>query len=233
MSFCLDLIAKHRSIRKFKSEPVNDEDLGRILEAARRHPSPRNLQPLTITVVEDERLKGRIATLLGGQQHVEEAPVLLVFSLDLMKVLRAVEISGNEPTKPSHAILFAGTLSTGIALAWSLLAAESLGYGACGIAVYRRSCEVADLLKLPKYVLPLAGLLVGRPDESPELRPRQPLRALLANDGYGDPEERAKVYSAISSDFQERLINTMGRGGFYDEIADSFTRCLHRQGLLG
>lgn len=232
MSFCLDLIAKHRSIRKFKSELVNDDDLASILEAARRHPSPRNLQPLTITVVKDEELKGRIATLLGDQQHIREAPILLVFSLDLMKALRAVELSGKEPTRISHAILLAGTLSTGIALAWSLLAAESLGYGACGIAVYRRSCEVADLLKLPKYVLPLAGLLVGRPDESPELRPRQPLQALLANDGYGDAEGRAELYASISSDFREKLADIIGKGGFYDEIAWSFTQCLRRQGLL-
>ena len=232
MSSCFNVIASHRSIRRYKPEPVPDSDLEKILEAARRHPSSWNLQPVTVIVVRDRATKDKLASILWDQQHIRDAPVFLVFTVDFMKVRRALELIGGDSAPLSYANLLTGLISASMALAWSAATAESLGYGVAFIAVYGKPCEVADALSLPRYVLPIAGLLVGRPDEEPGLRPRQPLKALVGFEGYGDVDERAKLYLETSSDFPELLSKVMSSGGFYDLLNKSVGECLVRQGLL-
>lgn len=232
MKSCLDVALSHRSIRKYKPEPVPEDDIRRILEAARRHPSSWNLQPVTVIVVRDGGAKERLSKILWDQPHIREAPVFMIFAVDFMKVRRAVELAGGEAIEPSYGNLLTGLISASMALAWAAAAAESLGYGVAFIAVYGKPCEVADALGLPRYVLPIAGLLVGKPDEDPELRPRQPLEALAGFEGYGDVSERAKLYLQTSSDFPGLLVKVMGKGGFYDAINKGVGECLKRQGLI-
>ena len=231
MSGCIGVIGSHRSIRKFRPEPVPDEDLERILEAARRHPSSWNLQPVTVFVVRDRETKERLASVLWNQPHIREAPVFLLFSVDYLKVVKATELLGVEPVEPGPGNLVSGIMAASMSLAWAALAAESLGYGVSFIAVYGRPCRVVDILKLPRYVLPVAGLLVGRPAENPELRPRQPIEALVAAEGYGDAAERAKRYVSTDPELAKTLKMVMGREGFYEEVNSEVAECLRRQGF--
>jgi len=50
----LKTIQDRRSIRDYSPEPVSDEDLALILEAARLAPSGENAQPWRFIVVKDE-----------------------------------------------------------------------------------------------------------------------------------------------------------------------------------
>ena len=67
------MIGKHASVRSFRPEPVDPQDLEKILEAARRAPTSWNLQPLTVTAVTDPALRKKLAEAVGGQEHVAEA----------------------------------------------------------------------------------------------------------------------------------------------------------------
>ncbi len=169
----LDVIFSHASVRSYTSEPVSREDLERILEAARRAPTAWNLMPVYIYAVLDEKLKGELAEALGGQEHVARAPVFLVFSLDWGKLLKASEESGVEPAIPGIGHIVPGLVDVGIIAGWAGLAAESLGYGITFIAVYSNPCRVAEILGLEEYVVPVVGIALGRPAESPGPRPRQ------------------------------------------------------------
>jgi nitroreductase len=60
----LQLVQKQRSIRSFKSDPLPDECIDKILEAARFAPSGANSQPWEIVVVKDKDLKDRIVDIL-------------------------------------------------------------------------------------------------------------------------------------------------------------------------
>jgi nitroreductase len=55
-----EMIAKRRTIRKFKPEKVPREILERCVDAARLSPSGRNLQPLKYVVVDDEATLGKV-----------------------------------------------------------------------------------------------------------------------------------------------------------------------------
>jgi len=231
MECCLSVISRHRSIRAFKPDPVKEEHLNAILEAARRHPSAWNLQPLHVAVVTDPELKARLADILWGQEHIKQAPVFLVFSVDYAKLWRALEELGVERRPLGPADLIQGVLAAGMASAWAALAAESLGYGVSFIAVYGKPCEVAEALNAPEGVLPVVGLNVGVPAEDPEVRPRMPLEALAAANGYGDLEALARAYASTAEGFTGKVARVMGPGGPVDEMNRRLYRCLEERGF--
>ena len=53
----LEIIRKRRSIRAYRPDPIPDELLSIVLEAARLAPSARNDQPWHFIVVTDEKMK--------------------------------------------------------------------------------------------------------------------------------------------------------------------------------
>ena len=63
----LDLVKNRRSIRRFKPDPVPDEYIEKIIEAARWAPSGYNSQPWEFLVVKDKGLRDRI--LQSIDQH--------------------------------------------------------------------------------------------------------------------------------------------------------------------
>jgi len=63
----LKLVQTRRSIRSFKTDPVPDEHVERIIEAARWAPSGANSQPWEFVIVKDKETKERIADLVAEQ----------------------------------------------------------------------------------------------------------------------------------------------------------------------
>ena len=57
----LELAKKRRSIRRFKSDPIPDEDVEKIIEVARLAPSGFNSQPWDFVVVKKDKLRKKIA----------------------------------------------------------------------------------------------------------------------------------------------------------------------------
>lgn len=76
-------IQERRSVRKYKSTPVEEEKLSKVLEVARLAPSASNLQNWKFIVVRDETIRRKLAEAAGGQSWVAEAPVVIVASLFL------------------------------------------------------------------------------------------------------------------------------------------------------
>lgn len=63
----LELVKRRRSIRKFKTDPIPDETIEKIIEAARWAPSGFNLQPWEFVVVRDKDLKDSIVKFVKAQ----------------------------------------------------------------------------------------------------------------------------------------------------------------------
>jgi nitroreductase len=71
-----------RSVRNFLPDPVPEDLLVRLLEAARWAPSGYNLQPTHMVVVADPSLKPDLCRACMGQRQILEAPVTVVFTGD-------------------------------------------------------------------------------------------------------------------------------------------------------
>src|SRR5660397_144407 len=72
-----DAIEKRRSIRKFKQDPVPDEHIMALIEAARLAPSASNTQPWRFKIVSDDETKAKLAEAAYRQSFVAQAPVVL------------------------------------------------------------------------------------------------------------------------------------------------------------
>jgi len=73
----LEVIKKRRSIRRFRPDPVPEDLLRELLEAACWAPSAGNLQPWEFYVVTNLTLKRDLAAA-ASQRFVGEAPVVIV-----------------------------------------------------------------------------------------------------------------------------------------------------------
>jgi nitroreductase len=78
-----EAIEQRRSIRKFKSDPVPEEYVTALLEAARLAPSGCNAQPWRFRIVKDKETKVQLAKAAYEQSFISEAPVILVCCADI------------------------------------------------------------------------------------------------------------------------------------------------------
>jgi len=71
----LDVISTRQSIRRYTAQPVSDEMIDKILEAARWTPSGENEQPWKLIVVRDREIRrqiGEVARIGTGQRMTAE-----------------------------------------------------------------------------------------------------------------------------------------------------------------
>jgi nitroreductase len=66
----LDLAKARRSIRRFKSDPIPDEYVDKIIEAARWAPSGFNSQPWEFVVIRDKKLKDEVVKIIKPPRSV-------------------------------------------------------------------------------------------------------------------------------------------------------------------
>ena len=68
-----EVIRTRRSVRAYRSDPIPEEVLLRVLDAARVAPSAGNGQPVRLILVTDPGARQRIAALCGNQSFIAEA----------------------------------------------------------------------------------------------------------------------------------------------------------------
>jgi len=164
-----ECIKGRRSIRAFTSDPVKEEDLKKILEAAIHAPSAGNLQSWEFVIVRDKDRKLQLARAALNQTFIAEAPVVIVVCANLT---RSGRIYG-ERGRTLYCIQ-----DTAAAIQNILLTAYALGYGTCWVGAFREEAA-SKILKLPPDVRPVAIIPIGRPAERPAPRPRMPLNKVV------------------------------------------------------
>ena len=92
-----DLIISHRSIRKYKSDPIEDETLNRILEAASRASSSGNMQTYSIIITKSYEKRKKLWELHYKQDMILQAPVLLTFCADWNRMNKWCRLRDAEP----------------------------------------------------------------------------------------------------------------------------------------
>jgi FMN reductase [NAD(P)H] len=199
MNPVLESLFKHKSIRKYKNQPLEDEKLQLIIKAAQAAPTWCNGEQVSIIAVKDQTIKDKMKDIAWGQPYISSCSVFLVFCADFYRISIAFEKSGKTKEDFEKYIthidtLIVGSHDVGIALQNATVAAESLGLGTVDIGAIRgKSLEVAKELNLPKYVIPLVGLCVGYPDDDPGVKPRLPMSAVCFDNKYDTEKAKAGV----------------------------------------
>lgn len=210
MNPVLESLFKHKSVRKYKNQALEDEKLQLIIKAAQAAPTWCNGQQVSIIAVKDQAIKDKIKDLAWGQQYISTCSVFLVFCADYYRVSVAFEKSGKTKEEFEKHItnidtLIVGSHDVGIALQNATVAAESFGLGTVDIGAIRgQSLEITKLLNLPKYCIPLVGLCVGYPDNDPGIKPRLPMSAVCFENKY-DTEKAKSGIDEYDATFQKYL----------------------------
>src|SRR5688572_18033779 len=190
----LQRIVEHRSHRKFAPRAVDPGLLRLLFACALSAPSKSDLQQADIVHVADRAKVRAIAALIPDMPWIADAPVLLVFCGDNRRIRQIGEWRG-KPFVNDHLDHFMNAaVDAGIVMTTFIRAAEAVGLGACPIsAVRNKPREVSDLLGLPEWVFPMAGLVVGYPGETRSISPRLPLEATVHVDRYDESRVREQV----------------------------------------
>ncbi len=186
MNPTISLLNSHHSDRNFSDEPVSDEALFAILEAARRAPTGSNGQHASMIVVRDSERRARIAEIAGGQAWVAKAPVFIAAILDYYKTgLGVAAAGGKQVIQETVEGLLSGVTDVGIALATMIIAARSLGLGIVPIGGIRRNPQaMIELLELPPHSFPLVGMCVGHVTQPARQKPRLPMEVFRHDERY-------------------------------------------------
>jgi len=184
----LDILLGHRSVRAFLSDPLPEGIVETLVAAAQSAASSSNLQPWSAVAVENPERKARLAALAGNQKHIAQAPLFLVWLIDLHRLERIGQARGTATDGLDYLeTLLLGAVDTSIAAQNAVVALESLGLGAVYAGGIRNQpAEVARELGLPPHVVALVGLAIGFPDPAApaSVKPRLPQGAVLFHEQY-------------------------------------------------
>jgi len=165
-----EVLRTRRSVRKYKPDPVGEDKLGRILEAARIAPSAKNLQPWHFIVIRDEGQKHALKDAYG-RDWFTTAPVIICVCAEPAQGW--VRRDGKSYIDVDIAIAFEHLI----------LAAAAEGLGTCWIGAFDPAA-VKRVLGLPEGIEPLAMTPLGIPDDAPRPLPRKPLAEIVRSDRW-------------------------------------------------
>ena len=189
-------ILNHRSHRRYKDKPIPDKLLEVLLAAAFSAPAKSDLQQSSVVVIRDKEKQEAIADMIPSMPWLRTCPLLMIFLGDSRRIRRICEMR-NKPFANDHLDAFLNAaVDAGLVLMNFMRAAEAVGLGCCPISVVRNHIdEVAQLLELPNFVFPLAGMTAGYPSDDGYLSLRLPPAVNVHINAYNDTQLEQEIDS--------------------------------------
>lgn len=164
-----EVVRARRSVRAYLDTPVEAEKLEQILRAVNQAPSAGNLQAFEVYVVRRPDQRKGLCVAAGGQEFLEQAPLVLVFCAHATRSKNKYGARGED--------LYCLQDAT-IACTFAMMAAVALGLSTVWVGAFDES-GVSRLLNLPSAHRPVALLPVGYAAERPGPRGRRDLNELI------------------------------------------------------
>lgn len=183
----LDLLRNRRTIRKYNDMPIGEELLSELLEVAFRAPTTGGMQLYSVVVTRDNEMKQKLAPTHFNQPTVTSAPVVLTFCVDYNRFVKWCEASDAQPGYDNFASFTTAMIDALLVAQQFNTAAELRGLGCCylGTTTYNAP-QIAEILNLPRLVVPVTTLTVGFPADVPQQVERLPLEAIVHHEQYKD-----------------------------------------------
>jgi len=172
----LDAIRARRSVRAYKPDPVPEDVLMDVLDAARWAPTSGNAQPWTfVRVREPQARSALIATTYGGyartapeQAWLHSAPELILVCVEPLRTMARYGSEGRAYAR----------LDVAAAVQTMLIAATAHGLGSAWVGGFDAD-EAHEALQLAPDAEPLAIVALGWPAEEVAEPYRLPLTDVL------------------------------------------------------
>ena len=181
-------LLSHRSVRSYLPKALPAGTLELLVAAAQSAASSSNLQLWSVVAVEDAERRNALSQVANNQAHIRQAPLLLVWVVDLHRASELSRARGLPGEGLSYLEMFLmASVDTALAAQNAAVAAESLGLGTVYIGALRNHPErVAELLGLPEQAFAVFGLCVGweDPNAVASVKPRLPQSVVLHRERY-------------------------------------------------
>ena len=148
----LSLVRQRRSIRKYKTQPISEERINKMLKAAMYAPSAMNTQAWQFVVVDDKKILTEILKIIP---HAEM----------LKQTVKAILVCGDTSVEKNETWILENCSAVTQNI---LLSAYGLGIGSCWISVYGvedTGKKIKSLFDLPDSIIPFSLVSLGYPDE--------------------------------------------------------------------
>jgi nitroreductase len=192
-----NIFLSHKSIRKYKPDPISDPLLNEILIAGSRASTTGNMQVYSVIINRDPAIRERLWEVHFRQDMVLEAPVHLTFCADFNRFNIWCRSRQADPGFNNFLSFFTAAIDALLVTQNVCLAAEEKGLGICylGTATYNAD-RLIEILNLPHGVVPVAAIVMGYPDEDLGITPRLPLEAVVHYEKYKEftPELINEIY---------------------------------------
>ncbi|MEJ2173432.1 MAG: nitroreductase family protein [bacterium] len=190
----LAAMLSRRVCRNYADRPVSEDLMQVLFAAALSAPSKSDLQQATIVRVVDPAKRATLQGWLSSMPWIAGAPQLMIFCGDNRRTRRIASLRGKPFPNDSLDMFMNAAVDAGIVLQAFVTAAESVGLGCCPLSLVRdRARELAQLLELPQYVFPVAGLTLGYPANAGEISMRLPPSVTVHVDRYDDSGFEAEL----------------------------------------
>lgn len=166
-----ELVKSRYSVRAYKADPVEEEKLQKILEAACLAPTAANRQPIRVIVIRTAEQREDLSRIYGRRWFVDAPIVLCVCGIEAEGWMR------------SHDGKSYVDVDAAIVMDHIILAATALELGTCWIAAFDPD-EARDVLKLPEGVEPIIFSPLGYSDDQPGTKRRKPLEDIVKHGGW-------------------------------------------------
>jgi len=150
-----ELIKKRRSIRKYRSDPIEWDKITKILNAGHYAPSAGNLQSWRFVVIKDQDAKNKVANASFNQLWLEKAPVIIIVCASLDRTSQTYGVRGERLYVVQDCAMAAMNM---------MLTAESLGLARCFVAAFDEG-QLKRELDIPDNVRPQSIIAFGYADE--------------------------------------------------------------------
>lgn len=173
----IDIVNKRRSIRAYKSDPVEAEKVSFVLDAARKAPSWENMQCWRFMVIYSEEKRRTITsaylTSNPGVKALLQAPMIIVLCAN-------PDQSGYWEGKDFY------MLDAGLAMEHLVLAATDQGLATCWQGAFNEEI-VRKVLGIPDGIKVIALTPLGYPDQERNPRPRKGMEEIAFYETWGEP----------------------------------------------
>ncbi len=202
------LLHKRASCRNFSEKKIEPEVLQELLEAGLHAPTGGNLQPYSIIQITKKEMKERVAELCEGQQFIADAPVDLLFCIDLHRLERWAKFETAPFTATNSFRHFWISFQDTVICAQNICtAADSVGLGSVYIgSVLECFRELREIFHLPTGVFPVVLLCLGYPAKRPSSRKKLGTNVIVHEETYQEMEDQT-LREAFNEKYGDREFN--------------------------